>query len=445
MPAALPIGGQFTVSAVTGSEAGPPVVAIVDSAGDFVAAWESLEQDGSGIGVYAQAFQADGTPVGSPILVNTTTHGNQSRPAIASDGKGDVLISWQGESPSGGAYDIYSRFGLYTGGATPSFSLTSSETQVNVVTTGSQTNPTVAMDTNGNFVIGWQSDQNLATTGLDIYGRYGTVGSGLAGSSDTAINTTIGDQRNPDVSMAATGIPSAGDGLIIAAWTGPGPVSSEGEATNVVLGTLFTYDSALTSIAPIDAAHTDYQLTAVAQHDQVNPDVAMAANGKFVLVWQAEGQQGSGSDVFSRRFGANGDGLDATNVIVNTVTSEPQRNPALGIDGSGNYFVTWQSQGADSRSWGIVGRAFDANGNETRADFIVNVNEQGPQTSPAVAVAANGNTVAIWAGPFVPSHGGTEGEEGVEGEGGHQPSLFARLFNATGLADVAPAATAAGT
>lgn len=447
MPAAVPLGPQFTVSAVSGTEAGPPVVAIIDPSGAFVAAWESLETDGSGIGVYAQAFQADGTPVGTPLLVNETTDGNQSRPAIATDGAGNVLIAWQSESAGGGAYDIYSRFAALSSNPALSFSFTSSETPVNVVTTGSQTNPTVAMDVNGNFVIGWQSDQDFATTGLDIYGRYGTVSGGLAGSTDTPISTTIGDQRNPDVAMAATGTTgtvsfTVAGGLIIAAWTGPGPVSSEGEPTNVVLGTLFTYDAALTSIAPIDAAHTEYQLTAAAQHDQVNPDVAMAGTGQFVLVWQAEGQQGSGSDVFMRRFAATGDGLDATNVIVNTVTSEPQRNPAVGIDGTGNYFITWQSQGADARSWGIVARAFDANGNETRADFIVNVNEQGPQTNPAVAVAPNGQTVAVWSGPFVPSHGGTEGEEGVEGEGGHQPSLFARLFSSTGVTDVTPGATA---
>ncbi|QDU23846.1 VCBS repeat-containing protein [Urbifossiella limnaea] len=438
-PAALPLAPQFTVAGVTGSEAGPPVVAVVNPAGDFVAAWESLETDGSGVGVYTQAFLADGTPVGTPSLANQTTAGNQSRPTIATDGSGHVVLAWQSESAGGGAYDVYYRTAaLDTGGATPVFTLSSTELPANLTTAGSQTNPAAAMDANGVMSLVWQTDQNLATTGLDIYGRYGTYAAGLLGTVDSEISIATGDQRNPTSAMAATGVPAAGDGRAVVAWTGPGPISSEGEATNVVVGTVFAYNAALTLVGPTDAAHTEYQLTAAAQHDQVNAAVAMTPDGRFVLVWQAEGQQGSGSDVFSRRFDANGDGLDATNVLVNTVTSQPQRGPAVGIDAGGNYFVTWQSQGADSKSWGIVGRAFLADGTELRADFIVNVNEQGPQTSPAVAVGPNGNAVAVWAGPFVPSHGGTEGEEGVEGEGGHQPSLFARRFGATGSTDVAP-------
>ncbi|MEO2089913.1 MAG: hypothetical protein ABGY75_10505, partial [Gemmataceae bacterium] len=178
VPAAAPLGPQFTVAGVTGSEAGPPVVMVVNAAGDFVAAWESLETDGSGIGVYAQRFEADGDPIGTPVLVNTTTAGNQSRPAVATDGNGKVVIAWQGEAGGGRAYDIFYRVGD-TAIADPSAWLTTGEAAVNVITTGRKTNPTAAMDRNGHFVIAWQSDQSVGTTGLDVYGRYGTLAGGL--------------------------------------------------------------------------------------------------------------------------------------------------------------------------------------------------------------------------------------------------------------------------
>jgi hypothetical protein len=167
-PSASFLEPQFTIAAVTGAEAGPPAVVVVNSSGDFVATWESLETDGSGIGVYAQRFFADGTANGDALRVNTTTAGNQSRPTIATDGDGHVVIAWQGESATGGAYDIYYTTGDFDGGDTW---LTASETMVNVETTGNQIHATVAMDANGNFAIAWQSDQNIAAvtpTGIDI-------------------------------------------------------------------------------------------------------------------------------------------------------------------------------------------------------------------------------------------------------------------------------------
>ena len=94
-PSANPLGPQFTISDSQGAEAGAPSVAIVNQNGDFVVSWESLGTDGSGIGVYAQGFMADGTPVGAPQLVNNTIQGNQSRPSLGSDGLGNVIISWQ--------------------------------------------------------------------------------------------------------------------------------------------------------------------------------------------------------------------------------------------------------------------------------------------------------------------------------------------------------------
>ncbi len=449
-PVAFPLGQQFTVTPALGSEAGPSAVAIVSPEGDFVAVWESLETDGSGIGVYAQRFEADGDQVGNPVIVNTTTDGNQSRPALATDGSGKVVIAWQSENASGGAYDVFYRSGDFATAGDDW--LGAAEVQVNVGTDGNQTAPSVAMDPNGNFVIVWQTDANLAATGRDVVGRYGNLSSGLGGTTDTVISAEVGDEGSPDTAMAATS--GDGSGRIIVAWTGPGPVGEEGEATNVVRGTVFGYDGAFTSIAPVDAAHTNYQLSADAQNDQVNPDVAMAADGRFVLAWQAEGGKGTGSDVFSRRFLASGDGIGTINEPVNTTVAEPQRGPSIGIDADANYLIAWQSQGQDERSWGIVARAFNSDGTEAKAEYIVNVNMQGPQTNPAVGVytfadksgglsPAKAPTVVSWSGPFVPTHGGAgEGEEGVEGEGGHQPGVFARLSIGAGTTDVTPSGTA---
>lgn len=471
-PNASPLGPQFTVSEIRSAEAASPSVAIVNQDGDFVVSWESLGTDGSGIGVYAQGFKADGTPVGAPQLVNNTIQGNQSRPSLGSDGLGNVIISWQSQTNGGNSYDIMYKAGTFDG--TKSLSLVSDESMVNTVLEGNQTRPTVAMDSQGNFTIAWQTDQNSAVSGIDIYARYGKfdlMSEGMfINENDFEITTASGDQQQPTASM---GFNETENGKLIIAWSGPAPIPAilplqggegeegggeddggEEESSIVISGTLFAYSSPISEINPVDADHTYYQLTDpndTIQKDQVEPAVAMNSSGAFVLVWQAEGNEGSGSDVFSIRCDSNGDALDSANILVNTQTKQPQRTPAVGIDESGNYLVTWQSQKTDGFSWGIVGRAFNADGSDAREvndvlnsnDFLVNVNEKGPQTTPAISMAPDGKTIVVWAGPFVPTHGGesesenTE-EEGVEGSGGHQPSLFGRIFDSAGSIDKEP-------
>ena len=69
VPSAAPIGPQFLVNPRLPSPENSPAVAVVDSAGDFVAVWQSFEQDGSGFGIYAKLMHPDGTYIGSPPLL----------------------------------------------------------------------------------------------------------------------------------------------------------------------------------------------------------------------------------------------------------------------------------------------------------------------------------------------------------------------------------------
>ena len=57
------INGVFRVNSTTANTQQHPAVAM-DAQGSFVITWESLGQDGSGYGIYAQAYNAFGTPVG---------------------------------------------------------------------------------------------------------------------------------------------------------------------------------------------------------------------------------------------------------------------------------------------------------------------------------------------------------------------------------------------
>ena len=163
-----PKGSEFRVNTyTTGQQINPSVG--MDSAGDFVIAWESKSfsanpEDGSGVGVYAQRqHNSSGVAVGSQFQVNTYTAGNQKDPAVAMDSAGDFVIAWQsgytsGTTQDGSGYGVYAQ--RYNAGGVAQ----GSEFRVNTYTTGNQELPSVAMDSAGDFVVAWQSGYTFGTT-----------------------------------------------------------------------------------------------------------------------------------------------------------------------------------------------------------------------------------------------------------------------------------------
>ena len=68
--------------------------------GGFVVTWESAPvsgatgQDGSGRGIYARRFNADGSPASGEFRVNSSTTGDQKQPRISALGNGGFVIVW---------------------------------------------------------------------------------------------------------------------------------------------------------------------------------------------------------------------------------------------------------------------------------------------------------------------------------------------------------------
>lgn len=64
----------------------------MDSDGNFVITWGSVNQDGSDCGVFAQRFDSTGSKTGSEFQVNTYNQNGQRFPSIAMDSYGDFII-----------------------------------------------------------------------------------------------------------------------------------------------------------------------------------------------------------------------------------------------------------------------------------------------------------------------------------------------------------------
>lgn len=90
--------GSAMTSAVTANTYLPSAQAgmhiAMNTYGQHVIAWESLGQDGSGYGVYAQRFDANGAKVGAEIHVSDATVGDQKDSSVGIAEDGSFAIAW---------------------------------------------------------------------------------------------------------------------------------------------------------------------------------------------------------------------------------------------------------------------------------------------------------------------------------------------------------------
>jgi hypothetical protein len=126
--------------------------------------------------------------------------------------------------------------------------------------------------------------------------------------------------------------------------------------------------------------------------------VAAAADGRFVVVWQSTGRDGSGYGVFGRRFDANGV-PQGDDFQINTYTTGEQGLPQVAADASGNFVVVWQSYGQDGAKGGIFARRFDASGTPLTGEFMIpsaGAALFGDQAGASLDMDAAGNFVVVW-------------------------------------------------
>ncbi len=71
------VGSKFQVNTEANDDQTAPSVAGLPDGG-FIVTWTSTNQDGSGLGVYGQLFDADGQKIGDETLINETVAGDQS-------------------------------------------------------------------------------------------------------------------------------------------------------------------------------------------------------------------------------------------------------------------------------------------------------------------------------------------------------------------------------
>lgn len=380
-----PAGGAFKVNTYTTDDQSSHSVAS-DAQGNFVIAWMSKGQDGSDYGIYAQRYAANGTPQGSEFSVNTTVASGQVAPSVASDAQGNFVVTWQ----SGGGQDG-SGSGIYAQRYAANGAPLGSEFQVNSYTVGEQWRPSIASDAQGNFVITWVSDGQDSSKGGIYAQRYAANGAPL--SSEFRVNAfTYGAQFLPDVasgtqgSFVVTWVSSPDDsgyGIYAQRYAADGtPLGSEFRVSaytqdslrarasvtadalgNFIVTWMFKQPGATYSIyarrysaegTSLDGEFTVSTTPIEYIYSNGSPSIASDIQGNFVIIWQAAG---SGQGIYAQRYAANGSPLGGA-FRVNSYMGGPQVSPAMASDAMGNIVITWEADGQDGSGYGIYAQRY---------------------------------------------------------------------------------------
>jgi len=168
--------------------------------GRLVVVWSDFESDGSGDGIVARIFERDGTPVTAELQVNTFASDHQSFPDVAADAAGNFVVVWDSLGQDGSGLGAYGqRFDTSGGKVGPEF-------QVSSNAYSGQLDADVSVDHAGNFVVVYASTQEPPGYYYEIWGRgYGADGE-PRGEPFWVSPGLTGDYERPHVALSDAGV-----------------------------------------------------------------------------------------------------------------------------------------------------------------------------------------------------------------------------------------------
>jgi len=293
-----------------------------------------------------------------------------------------------------------------------------------------QIDPVIATGPDGNFVAVWQSQTGAGTSYYSVMARrYNAHGE----AQDRAPiklyegSYSFADKATPAVAIGA-------DGDFVVSWVQPYDgatvgtairaqrVSASGALIGSVIGVdfepaynrvpsvaidaqgrfLIAWQAEKTSGTTIQSQRfnadgsrsgTRRILSDAAQFRQEHPSVATNPRGEFVVAWDTY----LGSSILAQRFNSDGS-LRGTPVYIGGPgqSGKPSRRPAVAVDRSGAFVVAWEAPAGSTSGYDIVARGVTAAGALAGPQFNVSGLQAGDQTGSAISMDLSGAFVVGW-------------------------------------------------
>ena len=325
------VGDEFQINSSTGNQQQKPIVAGL-SDGGWVVTWMSNDQlDGSEWAVKAQIYSAGGQPVAQEFLVNSYTLSSQFAPVVAALTDGGFVIAWMSNGQDGSSWGVFGQRYDSSGAAQ------GAEFQVNTYSSFEQGDASIAGLADGGWVITWMSDvQDGSSWG--VYGqRFGSDGAAVGG--EFKVNSfTGGEQRDANVT-------SLTDGGWVVVWASLG---QDGEGFGA-FGQRYRANG--------EPVGEEFLINSTIGLDQVAPDVTALRDGGFMVTWASYGQTGPSYSVFGQQYNADGVPV-GSEFSVGSQNTGSQINPSVTSASDGSIVVVWQGDGQDGSGFGVLSQRF---------------------------------------------------------------------------------------
>lgn len=340
----------------------------------------------NGDALRGRVFASSGLPLGDDFVIETSTTKVQQTPAVAASSAGVFLVVWadnRAVAPDVTGYAVRAR--RFDADGQP---LDAADFVVNRLTTGDQSQPVVAATPDGGFLVAWRDTSRTApdTSVAAIRARRVDADGTLAANDILVNSTTPNDQTEPALAVAA-------DGRWAVSFTDASLTAGDTTGTQVRLR-LFGADDT--------PAGPDARLSARAEGDQRQSDLAFAPDGRLLVVftdYQAAGAA-LGYEIRGRRVGADGAPL-GEEFDVATTRGRNQNLPAvtaLGAEGRWLVAFTDDSREApDVSSTGIRGRLLGFDGAFDGPDQLLESATYGAQTTVALPARTEAAVLIAWA------------------------------------------------
>jgi len=262
------------------------------------------------------------------------------------------------------------------------------EVQVTTITSASafQGAPAVAWEPDGNFVLAWQQ-QSATTGGWDVVAQHFQLNGSAPPSAPGPVLPASGPSTAFCRQSPAVATDAAGDFVVV--WAS----NEESGGLHGIFGHLYR-----------SAGQTQsFQANTTTTCDDLAPAVAMAPDGRFLVVWQSNGP--SGWSIVARAFQASGSPVGGE-IAVNVTATGARHSPAVAYlpasaVAAERFELVWQAEeqdGAGTGASGIVGRAFDGAGNALSGELAINLPASGAHSHPSIASDPSGNFIVAWEG-----------------------------------------------
>jgi len=394
VPVSPPAALNTSAAGDTGMDIAPHFA--TDNNGNWVAVWSSNENLGAALGADYDIFVSrsvdNGANWSNPTPLNNNAaadDGDDRSPRIATDANGNWMVTWSSTDKLGDT--IGSDSDILFARSIDNGANWSSPLPLNTNASGdggSDTTPSIAADTQGNWVVVWMTN-GLFGSDLDVVSarsnNLGATWTAPASVKTTAATDGIAQDESPAIA-------TDGQGRWLVVWESNDPLGGTiGVDYDILVARSDDNGANWTPAVPANSnAAGDTAFDA-------KPNLATDAAGNWVAVWENK-------SIFAARSIDNGANWSSP-LPIDNFANRDSYYPAIATDRNGNWAVIWASIGftppstydyADFRVH--IARSIDSGANWSSPSPAApdpGEDEDG-NAVPAIAADSRGQWIAAW-------------------------------------------------